>query len=156
MSTSGYFCHQLYVQEIDTAAPCLLRKPSKTRRWFWPGSYEVVAFVKGPSTLETLCAFSKSGVSFSPSPVELPWSRPTGLQSQMLRGLIFPMSDPQAGESEVVLRTLTSVGKLLWYNNSRVCWLPTQVVWVLSILQVHPFYCLFVISSLSLDVEYLF
>ena len=90
------------------------------------GSCEVTAFALGPSTCETLCAPSKSGVSTSPSPVELLQSSLPGLQSQMSLGLLPLMSDPQAGEPNVELRTLTPVGELLQYNNSPVCGSPTQ------------------------------
>ena len=66
-----------------------------------------------PSAHETLCAPSKSEVSVSPSPVELLHSCPAGLQSQMLWGLLLLMSDPQAGELDVELRSLTPVGEPL-------------------------------------------
>ena len=49
----------------------------------------------GHSAHETLCAPSKSGVSVSPSPVELLHSCSTGLQSQMLSRFFLLMSDPQ-------------------------------------------------------------
>ena len=45
--------------------------------------------------------------------VAMPSSRPTGLQSQMLWGLLLPMPGPQAGEPNVELRTLTPVGEPL-------------------------------------------
>ena len=38
------------------------------------------------------------------------------------------------------LRTLTSMGKLLWYNYFPVCRLPTQQVWDLTLLWLHPSY----------------
>ena len=66
-----------------------------------------------PSVHEIFCAPSKSGVSVSPSPVELLHSCPSGLQSQMLWGFLLPMPDPQGGEPDVGLRTLTPVGKPL-------------------------------------------
>ena len=53
--------------------------------------------------------------------VAMPSSRPTGLQSQMLWGLLLPMPGPQAGEPNVELRTLTPVGEPLWYNYFPVC-----------------------------------
>ena len=55
------------------------------------------------------------------SPVELLRSSPAGLQSQMLWGLLLRMPDPQAGEPDGELRTLTPVGELLLYNYSPVC-----------------------------------
>ena len=71
-----------------------------------PGSYEVTAFALGPGAHETLCAPSQSGVSVSPSPVELLHSSAAGLQSQMLWGLLLLMPNPQAEEPEEGLRTL--------------------------------------------------
>ena len=67
----------------------------------------------GPGVLENLCAPSKSGVSVSPTPVEFPRSDPTGLQSQILWGLLLPLPDPQAREPDVGLITFTPVGELL-------------------------------------------
>ena len=83
-----------------------------------PGSYEVTAFSLGPCEHKTLCAPSKSGVSLSLSPVEPLWS---SLQSQMLWGLLLLMPDPHAGESEVGLSTLPSVGESLRYIYFLVC-----------------------------------
>ena len=59
------------------------------------------------------------------------------------------------GELDMGLITLTPVGELLWYNYSPVWGLPTQGPGDLIILWMPPSYHL-VISSLSLDVEYLF
>ena len=67
----------------------------------------------GTSACEILCASSKSGVFVSPSPVELLHSSPTGLQSQMLWGFLLLMPDPQDGEPNMGLRTLTPVGEPL-------------------------------------------
>ena len=97
-----------------------------------------------------MCAPALSGVSVSPSPVELLQSSPSGLQSQMLWGLLLPMPDPSAGEPNVRLRALSPVGDLLQYNYSPVCGSPSQVVWDLIILRLLWF------LLMSLDVEYLF
>lgn len=55
------------------------------------------------------------------------------------------------------LRTLTPVGKLLQYNYSPVCGLPTQGLWDLIVSQVYPS-CPSHCGSffLSLDMEDLF
>ena len=50
------------------------------------------------------------------------------------------MPDPQVGEPDMGLRTLTPVGELLQYNYSPVCGSPTWRVWDLIILQVCPSY----------------
>ena len=90
-----------------------------------PGSYEVAAFALGPGVHKTLCAPSKSGFSVSLSSVELLLSTSSGLQSHMLWGILLLIPDPQDGEPDVGLRTLTPVGELLQYNCSPVCGLPT-------------------------------
>ena len=90
-------------------------------------------FALGPSAHENLCVPSKSGVSISPSPAAFLHSSPTGLQSQMLWGLLLSLPDPQAGEPDVGLRTLTPVREPLWYNCFPVCGSPTWRVWNLII-----------------------
>ena len=74
-----------------------------------PGSYQSIAFALHPGEWEILCTPFKSEVSISPSPVGLLRLSPAGLQSQMLWGLIFLVLDPQVGEPDVGLRTLTPV-----------------------------------------------
>ena len=63
---------------------------------------------------------------------------------------------PQIGKPDVVLRTFTPVGGLLWYNCSPVCEWPTQRLWDLILLWLRPSYRLIAASPLSLDVGYLF
>ena len=63
-------------------------------------------------THKTVCAPSKSGVSFPHPIVEFLQSNPADLQSQILWGF-FLLPDPQAGESDVGLRTFTPIGELL-------------------------------------------
>lgn len=57
--------------------------------------------------------------------MELLQLSPSGLQSQILWGLIFLVPDPWAGEPDVGLRTLTPVGEPLQCNYSPVCGSPT-------------------------------
>ena len=121
-----------------------------------PVSYEVASFFPDPCVHNTLCAPSKSGVSVSPSPVEFQWSYPTGLQSQILWGLFFPLPDSQAGKPDVGLRIFTPMGELLWYNYFPVCVSPTWWIWDLILLWLCHSCPLVVASSLSLDVGYLF
>ena len=73
-----------------------------------------------------LCVPSKSGVSVSPSPVDVLKSNPASLQSLILWEFLLPLLDPQVGKPYVVLRTFTPVGVLLWYNFSPICESPTQ------------------------------
>ena len=87
----------------------------------------------GPDAHTTLRVPSKSGVSVSPSPVEILQSNPTSLQSLILWEFL-PLPDPQVGKPDVGLRTFTPVGGLLWYNCSPVCESPTQQLWDLILL----------------------
>ena len=80
-----------------------------------PGSCEVSAFGLGPSTGETFCVPSKSGVSVSPSPMELLQSSPAGLQNQILWGLLLPMATLRLGSL-----TWDSELSLLWENFSNI------------------------------------
>ena len=51
-------------------------------------------FSPGSDGHKTLSTPLKSGVSGSPRPVEFLWSNPTGLQSQILWGLLHSLPDP--------------------------------------------------------------
>ena len=77
--------------------------------WSGPGSYEVNALSLGPGAHETLCAPFKNDISVSPIPVEFLRSSPTGLQSQMLWGLLLTMPEPPTGEPDMGLKMLTPV-----------------------------------------------
>ena len=92
----------------------------------------------GLSVHETLCVPSKSRVSVASSRAELLHSSPAGLQSQMLWGFLLRMPDPQAGDPDMGLRTLTLVGKPLQYNYFPVCGSPTQWVWDLIMSKSTP------------------
>ena len=107
-------------------------------------------FPHGPGAHKSLCEPSKSGVSVSPSPVEVLWSNTAGFQSQILWGLLLPLLDLQAEKPEVGSELS------LLYNCFPVCGLPTQWVWDLILLWLSPSYNLIVASSLSLGVGYLF
>ena len=66
-----------------------------------------------PGTCEILCALFKSKVSIFPSPLGLLKVSSTGLQSQMLWKLIFPMQDTWAREPDVGLGPLIPLGEPL-------------------------------------------
>ena len=110
----------------------------------------------GPDVHTTLCVPSKTGVSVSPSPVEVLQSNLTSLQSLIFLEFLLLLLDPQVGKPELGLRTFPPVGGLLWYKCSPVCESPTQQLWDLILLWLPPSYCLIVASPLSLDVGYLF
>ena len=88
-----------------------------------------LCFALGPSAHQSLCVPFKNGVSVSPSPMELLCTSPTSLQCQILRGLFFPMPDPQTWGFDVGLRILTPIGESLWYSYFPFCGLPTWRVW---------------------------
>ena len=69
-------------------------------------------------------------------------------------GLLIQMSRPKTGKTGVGLRTLTLMGELLQLF-SRL-WVSQCGAWDIVTLLVYPFYNLLVVSSLSLNVEYLF
>ena len=101
--------------------PCFPRMSSKNCRQVWPRFLWRLCFALGPSTCEIPCVPVKTGVSISPSPVELLCTISTGLQCQMLQGLFLPVPDPHMGEFDVGLRTLTPVGESLWTSYLPVC-----------------------------------
>ena len=88
----------------------------------------------GPDAHTTLCVQSKSGVSVSPSPVDVLQSNPASLQSLILLEFLLPLLDPQVGKPDVGLRTFTPVGGLLWYKCPPVCESRTQQLWDLILL----------------------
>ena len=97
---------------------------------------------------------SKTGVSGSPSPVDIMkscWSS----RSDSL-GIISPFVGFPGWEAWCMVQNLHTVGKLLWYYCSPICGSPTQLVWHLILLWLCPSYHLGAASSLSLDVGYLF
>ena len=86
----------------------------------------------------TLCVLSKSGVSVSPSPVEVLQSNPTSFQHLILYDFLLPLPDPQVGKPDVGLRTFTTVGGLLWYNWSPVCESPPPAVMGFDFIVIVP------------------
>ena len=116
MNVLQYICHQGLCPQVELQLPPTSsgdsRRPAIRSG---PGSCQITAFALGPSTCEILCAPFINEVSISPSPLGLLLLSPSGLQSQMLWGLMFPVPDTGAGETDMGLRTLTPVGELLQY-----------------------------------------
>jgi len=56
-----------------------------------------------------------------PSPVEVPQSNPSGLQTHISWGFSVPLPDPQVGKSVVCPRTVLTVQEFIWYNFCAVC-----------------------------------
>ena len=73
---------------------------------------------------EDLFVPSKTGVSVSSILMEVLKLNPAGLQGQIPWEFLVPLSDPQAGNPDVGLRTSTS-GRTLWYYCSPVSGVPT-------------------------------
>ena len=59
------------------------------------------------------CAWPLRVESVSPRPAQILHSSPAGLQNQVLWGHLLLMPDPQTGEPDMGLRTLTPVGEPL-------------------------------------------
>ena len=85
-------------------------------------SYRVLALPWDPMHLKP-CVHLPRVESVSPSPVELLHTSPAGLQHHMLLGLL-PLLDPQTGEPDVGVGSLTPLGELLHYSYFPVCGLP--------------------------------
>ena len=88
----------------------------------------------GPDVHTILCVPSNSGVSVSPSPVDVLQSNPASLQSLILLESLLPLLDLHVGKPDVGLRTFTPVSGLVWYKFSPVCESPTQHLWDLIVL----------------------
>ena len=102
-----------------------------------------------------VCALQEWRLCF-PLSCQSPVVRSASLQSLILWEFLLPLLDPQVGMPDMGLRTFTPVSGLLWYNCSPVCDSPTQQLWDLILLWLHPSYHLIAASPLSLDVGYLF
>ena len=87
-----------------------------------PGSCDVTAFYPGSwGTWGLVCTLQEWSFCL-PQSCGIPVIKPTGHQSQMLSGLLFPMPDPQAVEPGMGLGSFTSVGEPLHYNNFLLLW----------------------------------
>ena len=140
-----------------TAIPHLCRRCSNASRCVWFSLlWGHCSFPLGPGAHKILCVPSRSGVSVSPSPVEILQSNPAGLQSQILWGFPVLLPDHQSGKPDLGLRNFTPVGEHLSFNHYPVWGSPTQQVWDLILSWLFPSYHLLVASCLSLDVGYLF
>ena len=93
--------------------PTSLEESSRSAGRSDSGAYEITAWSWYPRVCEILCAPFKSEVSISSNSLGLSKVSPTGLQSQMLWGLIFLVQNPQAGEPDMGLSPLTPLGEPL-------------------------------------------
>ena len=99
-----------YVPRVPPAAP---GDSPRSAGWSDPGTCQDYCFCSGSRSVRFCVHPFKSEDSISPSPLGLPKLSLAALQSQMLRGLVFLVQDPWAGEPNMGLRTLTTLGELL-------------------------------------------
>ena len=104
------FASNVLPPQWATLTPSSPRRPSKNCSQVWPRFLWSLCFALGPSAHESLCVRFKNRVLVYPSPVELLRTSPTGLQCQMLQGLL-PMPYSQAWGADVGLRTLNPIGE---------------------------------------------
>ena len=116
-------------------APCLSGRQSCPPRLAGRSDmyfFQMTVFPLSPGTCEILYVPFKNEISISLSSLGLWKLSTTGLQSQVLWGLLFPVQDPWVREHNVRLRPLL-LGGLLPCNYTLVCGSPTQGFWNLSI-----------------------
>ena len=102
MSTPQYLSHWVLIPTVNHSHPFdFPGDPSIPAGRSGSDIYEVNNFFLGASVHETLCVPSKCFVSVFSSSVELLQSSPTCIQSQMLWGLLLPVTVPYNGEPDV-------------------------------------------------------
>ena len=97
---------------------------------------------------------SKTGIFVFPSPVEVLWSNPAGLQHQIPWGFPVPLSGPQARNPGGVLNIQNSgrTSLVLFYS----LWATHLMGMRFDFIVIVPLHHLASASSLSLDVGYIF
>ena len=116
-----------------------------------PCLYEVTGFFPVSwCTRDPVCPLQVWSFCF-PQSYEIPVIKLHWPSKQIPGGILLLLSDPQAREPDMGLRTITPVGEPLRYNYFPVCGLPTRWVWDLILSWLRPSYYLMA-SSLSLDV----
>ena len=139
------------VSHIHPTSHTLTGHPAMSAVRSGPGSWGHCFFWCSWHARDLVCILREWSFCF-PSSVDFLWADFSGLQSQMLWGLLAKPA-LHIGEPGVGLRTFTPVGEPLWYTYFPVCASPTQDV---ILLQMHPTYHPIVASSLSLDIAYAF
>ena len=74
---------------------------------------ELLLFSAGSWCVHGFVVPSKTGVSVSPSPVEVLESNPADFQGQIPWGFPDPLLGPQAGKPDMGFQTFTTVGELV-------------------------------------------
>ena len=107
------FAFRVLPSQQATFTPVFPGCPPRTAVRFDPDSLGNFALPWDSVYVNVCVHLLRTGVSFSPSPLELLHTSPTGLQCQILWGLFLPVPDPYMWEFDVGLRTLTPVGESL-------------------------------------------
>lgn len=140
--------------------PPLTPLPQETLQYqqvTWPWILRSPCFFPlGPGVQETLCSPPRVEFLFPPVLWNSCRQTPLTLKARFSVGLLFPLLDPQSEESNLVLRTFTPVGALLWYNYFLVCGLPICRIWDSILLCLCSSCRLVVAAALSLGVGYPF
>ena len=92
-----------------------------------------------------MCALQVWSLCF-PQSCGSPIIKPTGDQGQVPWEFPVPLSDPQAGKSDVGLRTFTTVRELLWYELFSSWWITHSVGIGFDFIMIVPlltFHCSF-------------
>lgn len=87
------------------------------------------------------CVSCKSEICHFPQSRGAPALEPNAL------GSLLPDALPQAGETDVGLRTLTLAGEPLQYGHFPVCRSPAQQLWDLIRLGKYPSSCALIVAS---------
>ena len=144
------------VPRVSHSHPRLCRRPSNTSREVWFSLLWGHCSFPWVTMSTLLCVCPPRVESLFPPVLSKSCNQiPLAFKVWFLEFLL-PLTDPQFGKPDMRLRTFIPVSGLLWYNCSPVCESPTQWLWDLILLWLHPSYHLIAASLLSLDVGYLF
>lgn len=125
---------------------CPSRRVSKISKWVWPKLFSSYRFCTWTWNLLRFCIHPFRVKFVSYSPLALLKISPSGFQSQMFWGLIFPVQDPWAAESQIP-QSLGRTSAVVLIPS--ICGSPSQG-FVLTILHFWPPAHFVVVSLLCL------
>ena len=143
------------LQQAAADTCLLIRLPNTNKKVLFSLLWGHCSFPQGLGALKILFVPSKRGVCFPQSWVTLVVKSYQPIKSDLL-GTPSPFVEFPGQETDVGLRTFTTVGELFWFYCSLDCGSPIQHVWDFFLSWLYPSYYLVTISSLSLDMGYLF
>ena len=120
------------VPTVSHSSPTSVRSPQVLADRPGPISYGIIAFFPWVLIHMRLYVFPKSGVSDSPSPVEVLQSNPSGLQSQITQGNLLPFLPD------------LSLGSLIWGSELSLQWE--------NFISTHPLRCFLVRYPIDMQV----